>query len=150
MIQHYFSIPYQHFTEKIISAYSLLKIVDGIKAEDVDRLKWIQENTHDKIMVSLWKLDRSINPTKGSAYTSSNRLKFFKNDATPLEIENGEGFIILTEDIIQHYLCEAINEVHVIVTRNIKGYKEEMKIDMDDTTQDTNFFQFGFGVDKKK
>ena len=128
MIQHYFGIPYQAFTEKAITAYALLKAVDGTSEEDIDRIKWIQENTNKNIMVSLWKLDRSVNPSKGQFNIAVQKRRFIRNDSTNIEEEQGVNTIELNEDTIQHYLCEAINEIHDVVVRNIKGYKEEMKI----------------------
>jgi hypothetical protein len=129
MIQHYFGMPYQAFTEKIITAHALLQVVDGVNVEDVARLRWLQENTSEKVMVSMWKLDRSVNPSKGRYETTSNKRRFIRNDATFKEREVGDGLIELDEDAIQHYLCEVINEVHCIVAKNIKGYKEEIKIE---------------------
>jgi len=130
MIQHYFSIPYEDFTSKIITAYGLLNAVDGVPREDLNRIKWIQENTHKDVMVSLWKLDRAVNPTKGEFQQVSFKRRFIRNDAQQTEFETGGGYVELTDDMIQQYLCEAITEVHVIVIKNIKGYKEEMKLDI--------------------
>lgn len=131
MIQHYFGMPYQAFTEKIITAYALLKVVDGVDEDDVSRVRWLQENTHGDIMVSLWKLDRAVNPAKGSFDMCVKKRRFRRNNITIEQEELGAGSIELDEDSMQHYLCEAINEVHEIVVRNIKGYKEELKMDME-------------------
>lgn len=128
MIQHYFGIPYQAFTEKAITAYALLNAVDGTTKEDIDQVKWIQENTHKEIMVSLWKLDRAVNPTKGYFNVTAKKMKFIRNDASMQEVDLGVNTVEMTEDMIQNYLCEAINEIHTIVVKNIKGYKEEMKM----------------------
>jgi hypothetical protein len=119
------------FTEKSISALALLKVVEKVPDEDIERIRWIQLNTHKEIEVSLWKLDRTINPTKGDIETHRHKLVFFKNNVTQEDIETGNGSVSLNEDAVQFYLCEAINEIHQIVTRNIKGYKEEMKMDFD-------------------
>ena len=126
MIQHYFSLKYEDFTGKIISAYAILKTIDETSNEDIEKIKWIQSNTHEDVRVSLWKLDRSVNPTKGDFKIVNNKRSFNKNNATDEDREQGEGSITLTEDSIQHYLCEAINEVHRLVAKNIKNYKEEI------------------------
>jgi len=128
MIQHYFSVPYEDFTSKIITAYGLLNAVENVSKEDLERIKWIQQNTHKDIMVSLWKLDRAVNPTKGDFKQVSYKRRFIKNNTQRTDFEMGKAHIELTDDMIQQYLCEAINEAHFIVVKNIKGYKEEIKL----------------------
>ena len=145
MIQHYFAVQYENFTAKIISAYAILKIVDDAKKEDIERVEWIQKNTHKDIRVSIWKLDRAINPTKGEFSMVVNKRRFSKNKATETERNLGKHTVELTEDSMQHYLCEAINEVHNIVVRNIKGYKEEIPFGLffnSDTKKDVKDFEF--------
>lgn len=126
MIQHYFSVPYEDFTAKVISAIALFKVIDG-KEKDLKRIRYLKENTNEKIRVSVWKLDRAVNPTKGEFKSTTNRRRFIKNDYTQEEKINNTHVIELDEDMMQHHLCEVINEVHTLVCENIKGYKEEMK-----------------------
>ena len=145
MIQNYFGIPFQMFTEKAIAAYALLTVVEGVPEADVARIKWIQENTDSKVMVSLFKLDRSINPGKGTFDINRFKKRFIRNDASQEEVSDGNATIELDEDSMQHILCSAINEVHQIVARNIKGYKEEIKFDgfmMDAGTDASKRFGF--------
>ena len=104
MIQNYFGIPVQMFTEKAIAAYALLTVVEGVTKEDIDMVKWIQENTDEKIMVSLFKLDRSINPGKGNFDPTQHKKRFIRNDATPDEVADGNSSIELDEDGMQHIL----------------------------------------------
>jgi hypothetical protein len=145
MIQHYFGVPYQMFTEKVMTAYALLKAVDNAEEKDIERIRWIQENTHEDLHVSIWKLDRVINPSKGEFKNIVRKMSFIKTGAEDEDIEQGRGMIELTEDKIQHYLCEAINEVHCIVTKNIRGYKEEIKFEGfgDEKSEEMNFSSFG-------
>jgi len=145
MIQNYFGIPFQMFTEKAIAAYALLTVVEGVSEDDINRIKWIQENTNEKIMVSLFKLDRSINPGKGNFDPTQHKKRFIRNDVSDEDVQDGNSQIELDEDRMQHILCSAINEVHQIVAKNIKGYKEEIKFEgfgMDAGTDSSKKFGF--------
>jgi hypothetical protein len=128
MIQHYFATPYQMFTEKIITAYGLLNAVDGVPDDDLSRIRYIMEYTDKDVKVSLWKLDRCINPTKGDFMANNRKLRFQRVDSTIEDVERGTDIIELNEDQIQYYLCKAITELHRIVVTNIKDYKEEIKM----------------------
>jgi len=128
MIQHYFSVPYDNFTAKVMSAISLFEVVDA-KKEDIKKVNWIKNNTHDDVLVSMWKLDKSLNRDKGEFNTVSNKRTYFKNEYTEEEELNSEHKVTLDDHQTYHYLCEAMNNIHKIVSRNIKGYKEEMKFD---------------------
>jgi len=128
MIQHYFSLDYENFTAKLISAIALFKVIDG-KDDNLERINYLKDNTHENIRVSVWKLDRAVNPDKGDFKSTTNKRRFIKNNYSDDEKLMSEHKVELDEDKMQHLLCEVINEVHTLVCNNIKGYKEEMKFD---------------------
>ena len=129
MTQHYFGIAYERFTDKIIAALALFKVMEKFKPADYERVKYIEQSTNEDIEVSIYKLDRNINPTKGDFKTTSVKITFNQNKPTRLTDDKYEdkGKITLTEDEIQYYLCCAIREIHDIICTNLSGYGEEVQ-----------------------
>ena len=126
IIQHYFSIKFEDFTSKMIAALEIFQVIEGYNENDYKRLLWIEDNTNKDIMVSIYKLDRCVNPVKTSFRVTHNKATFIRNDAKPEDVEGGT--ITLEEDQIQYFMCKAIREVNDIVCRNIRDYGEEMKM----------------------
>lgn len=138
LIQHYLGVPYEKFTSKLISAIAVFNVVDY--KEDAEQefdkfckksketLEFIEKNTHKEVMVSLYKLDRVINPTKGEFEPRRTRVEFKRNDHLICKQQGKQIHIILEDLEIQYYLCIAIREVNDIIARIAKYYSEEMKI----------------------
>jgi len=104
---------------------------DSTKMEDLDNdeleIMWIEENTHPKVMVSLYILDRCVNPAKGEFRVTQNRVTFDTNVPDDNDKEMAKQ-VQLTENQIQYYLCKAVRRVNDVVMKNVKGYSEEIPI----------------------
>ena len=136
VVQHYVSLPYQKFTEKIIAALAIFQVIqkqtqDPQKVVEFENdeleIMWIEENTHIKVMIPIYVLDRCVNPTKGEFRVAQNKVTF----DTKIPDENDEDTakqVTLTENQIQKYLCMAIRRVNDIVMKNVKAYSEEIPI----------------------
>lgn len=144
MLEHYFSIAYEDFTSKIIVALTLPKIVEDFNEDDRKRIEFIEENTNEKIMVSLYKLDRCVNPTKGDFKSVIHKRRFIRNDAKQRVARQQQETIELDEDQIQHYLCCAIREVNQIIFKNVKIYDEDFAMPQEEKDDDeTEYDEFG-------
>ena len=131
LIEHFLATEYQDFTEKLIIALTLPKLAD-FDEDNIKTLKFIEQNTHEDIMVSLYKLDRAVNKTKGDFKTITNKRRFLRNDWKKRKALQEDEYIELDEDKIQYYLCNAIREVNQIVFDNIKIYDEDFAMPQED------------------
>jgi len=118
----YMRTPFEDFTSKYILAVGLFQLIDNFKEKDLETLKEIETFTNDKIKVSIYKLDRVVNPTKGNFEITERKFSFIR------EVIDGNRTIELTESQIQQHLCKAIRIVHEIVLRNMKDYKLEQSM----------------------
>jgi len=131
------SIPYQHFTEKVIAALAAFKVLrrdladegrDQVEFEDDEmEVRWIEENTHPKLMISIYILDRCINPSKGEFRVAKQSVTFDSNTPSeddPLTLKQ----VTLTENQMQFFLCSAMRRVNDIIMKNIKAYNDEIPI----------------------
>ena len=137
LVQQYYSTPFQNFTERLACAVSIFEAIKEKETsqkfkDDYARIIWIGENTHEKVMVSLFKLDRHVNPSNKEFCSISNKIRFNKNGNFDDEDDVGRPRITMTEDTIQYYLCNALIEINKIVASNVKPYSDEFKLDMDD------------------
>ncbi|KKL56740.1 hypothetical protein LCGC14_2242410 [marine sediment metagenome] len=78
-------------------------------------------------MVSLYILDRCVNPAKGEFRVTQNRVTFDTNVPDDNDKEMAKQ-VQLTENQIQYYLCKAVRRVNDVVMKNVKGYSEEIPI----------------------
>lgn len=141
MTEHFLSLDYEDFTAKIIVALTFSNIIVKFNKDDKKRLEEIEMDTHKDILVSIYKLDRAVNPTKGEFKSISNKIKFIRNDWKERESANLDSQIELGEDKIQHYLCMAIREVNQIVFKNLRSYNEDFTFpneEDDDDKEKTN------------
>ena len=131
-VQHYVSIPYQKFTEKIIAALAVFQVIER-KTENPDfendelEILWIEENCHPNVMVPVYVLDRCVNPSKGEFRVTANTVTFDTNVPRDDEADMRKQ-VTLTENQIQYYLCNAIRRVNDIIMKNVKSYSEEIPI----------------------
>lgn len=131
-VQHYVSLPYQKFTEKIIAALAIFQVIqrakenEGFEYDELE-LAWIEQNTHEDLCIPIYILDRCVNPTKGEFKPSHNKITF---DTNIPDVDNPEvpKQVTLTENQIQNYLCMAIRRVNDIVMKSVKAYSEEIPI----------------------
>ena len=126
--EHYLSVPFEQFTDKYISALGVLSMIDDFNDDEKDIMNFIESNTMEGIRVSIYTLDRTINPSKGEFNTVKNKIKFHRGDIV-------QEF---TENQIQRFLCLAIRKVYEIVMKNMKNYKLERSIgsyNSNDTTK---------------
>lgn len=121
----YLRTPFENFTDKYILARGIFPLLDKYSEEDFNEIKAIEKHTTPHIKVSLYKLDRDINPTKGEFKLTSRKFSYIQDvpDKTT---------IIITDGNIQHHLCIAIRRVHEIVMKVMKGYKMEQTLGDDD------------------
>src|SRR4030042_958882 len=122
MFQNYMTIAYENFTAKFIAAKSLLTLIDNCDKNRKAEIEYIEENTDCDVNVSLYKLDRNINPTKGEFKACNNKVRFVRNG----DFDNDDKYITLTEDQMQYHLCKCIAKVDFIVLEQMKKYKEEI------------------------
>lgn len=125
-ITRYFNIPFENFTDKLISALGIANLIDEFDKKDKEKLYFIEQNTHKNLMVSFYKLDRVVNPAKGEIKDTEYSFKFKRNEFT----SESDKYITISDGGIQKYLCEAIREVHEILMRNLKDYTIEQKMTM--------------------
>ena len=125
LIEHFLNTPFQNFTEKLVAGFQIESVMD-FDEHDRLRLEFIEQNTNENIMVSLYILDRFVNPEKGARVTKTISKEFRTNVYD--EITQQYKMITIPEDKAQMILCEAIREVCQIVSRNVKGYNDEMKL----------------------
>ena len=143
MLEHYFSLLYEDFTSKIIVALTIPELIEGFDKDDFDRLKFIEENTCEKAMVSIYKLDRAVNPSRGEFKSVLNKRKFIRNDFKVREARQQPIHIELDEDQMQHFLCCAVREINQIIFKNVKMYDEDFALPQEDKEDDTNYDEFG-------
>ena len=121
--------PFEDFSSKMMIALTFPRIVSTFNDVAAKRLIWIKENTHKDVMVSLWKLDRAVNPNKKAFVVSvTNKRRYLRNDAKVKKMLEQMEYIELDEDQIQYYLCEAILEVEQIIHENLKNFNEDFQM----------------------
>ena len=122
----YLETPFEDFTSKLILAIGLIELIDDFDETDKEKLFTIEKFTHSNVRVSLYQLDRVVNPAKGEFSTIDPKFRF------NTVLDNGDKkTIALTGNIIQKYLCIAIRQVHQIIIKNMKRYKIEHSSDGD-------------------
>jgi len=137
----YLRTPFEDFTAKYILARGIFQLLDNLDKEDIVELKEIERYTSPEVRVSLYKLDRAVNPTKGEFKTVAKKFEF------NMDYENNPGKITLTDDEIQNILCVAIRRIHEIIMKVMKSYKVEQSMDgMDGEESDENLKEM-FGDD---
>lgn len=133
--EHYLSIDFQNFSEKLIAVFGLLQLMDpndtgNFNETDKRRLKEIERLTTKKIRVPLYVLDRVVYREQEGRRNATNvdpgkrRHRFKRREVH----HNEDQEITLIEDEIRAELCMAIREVHDILSRNMAPYKIEMAL----------------------
>ena len=92
MTQHYFSISYEKFTDKLIAGMGIFRVISSaplgavtnkkesiLDGDDYKRLLFIEEDTHENLSIPLYKLDRVVNPHKGNFQAIKNYTEFITN-----------------------------------------------------------------------
>lgn len=120
-------IPKQKFTDIIIQALAMTRLISDFDKNDLLRLEWLRDNTHKDVKRSMFELDRYVDETHGRI---SNKHISFPNGKT------------LSQDRIQNYLCLAVSEIYQIIYSNFKDYKVEEKLNLDQ--EETNEFTEGW------
>ena len=122
VLAQYLRTPFEQFTDKFILAMGFFQLFDKTDNKDIEELKCIEKWTTEETRVSLYKLDRAVNPTKGE-FSQGQHSKRFERD---VKGDTKKKEIKLTEDQMQQRLCIAIRRVHEIVMKYLKDYKIEM------------------------
>jgi len=120
----YLRTPFETFTDKYILARGIFQALDKkeYSEKDFKELEMIELWTDEKTKVSLYKLDRVVNPSKGDFTVTDHKFTFKR------EIKTGNPSVTITENEIQNRLCIAIRRVHDIVMRTLKDYKIEQSM----------------------
>ena len=126
MITHYFSIPFEQFRAKFISAIGLFTMIEKPNPSDFKKILYIEKNTHPEVMVSWYKMCRHYD--RDTDNDKKQFVKFRRNDWQMRETKGLEKDIALSKDEIDRYLSMQMREVHNLVIKNIKYYNEDMKI----------------------
>jgi hypothetical protein len=121
VFRKYLETPFEDFTSKLILAIGIFEVLDKFDPKDLEDLKRIEKNTTDELGISLYKLDRVVNPVKGEFKYTDNKFSFNSS------IKHHS--ITLTENEIQVNLCQAIRRVNDIVFKNLKPYKIEQSFE---------------------
>lgn len=128
--QKYLDLSFEQFTDKAILALSVFELIS--KNDEIievrDKVVWLIENTHPDVMVSLFKLDRRVDPTKGNISEAQKLFVMIKNNYTQEQKNNGEHRIRLKEDQIQYYLCGCIMRINNLLTKVLKDYNLTLKV----------------------
>lgn len=122
----YMATDFESFTAKYMLAKGMFQLLEPADFSQVeyDKIIKIGKYTHPDVQVSLYKLDRVINPSKGEFSIVAKKFTFNRED-------NSET-VTLDENAIQKYLCMAISEVHDIMMRIMKKYKIEQSMETGD------------------
>jgi hypothetical protein len=129
---HFIQTRFDDFSERYSQAISIFELIESPIQADKKRIYEFQEAVSKEMPISLWILDRHINPEKCEFSTVNHFIAF--------EIKNSNGSVTekrFTENQIQKALCNAMVEVNQIIMRNIKNYQFEMPIHTP-TTEDKN------------
>ena len=137
----YLKTPFEFFTDKYILARGVFNLLEegAYNKADYDEIIFIETFTHPDVKVSLYKLDRNVNPSKGEFKTVENKFTYYQ------ETPENEA-ITLTDSQAQNYLCIAIRRVHEIMMRIMKDYKIEHSMNNDN--DESNEIDMGFTKDK--
>jgi len=136
LAQNYFATPFERFTERIVRALALFKVIEAPNKEDYEFIKFVEENTDKKLRVSIYKLDRIVNPSKGQFNVVDNKARFIRNGLENCE-NDSEKYVELTEQEIHGAMCVAMRKVNDIVAKNLRDYSIEMKLPKDDFLEGT-------------
>lgn len=139
-INNYFLIPFQDFSEKIISALGFLEIVkvdyddNNISDEskeldkDIDRIKWLIRFTNDSLGINLYSIDRWVNPNG----VIDNKVIFRIDKQHKLRNKYPRGRLFSKDNaddyLLQKYLMIAVNECHVIVMKYLGKYSKDFML----------------------
>jgi len=120
----YMATPFEDFTSKYILARGIFQLLEekDYKKDDFETIRKIEKWTDDKTKISLYKLDRVVNPSKGDFQTTINKFTFYR------DVVEGKKEITLDENKIQDILCVAIRQVHEIIMHVMKDYKIEQSM----------------------
>lgn len=123
-------IPPQNFTEKLMAAKELIVHIpldeSGKIKKILDRLNWIERNTHENLYISFYELDMWVNPTgaKDKAITFYISADAEKESSDYYE-ENRDGRrfsrLELGDYKVQKYLCLAIMEVQMLISQALSS-----------------------------
>lgn len=128
---HYLSIGFQNFSEKLIAVFGLLQLMDykgegNFDEDDKQRLRVIERLTTQEVRVPLYVLDRVVYREQESRKAEAGPIGKRKHRFRRREVDHDSPQEIdLTEDEIRGHLCMAIREVHEIMSRNMAPYKIE-------------------------
>lgn len=142
MVQNYFAIPIDQATARIIAALGIFEAIDKQIDADADRIQFIENYTHEKIGISIYVLDRNINESNKETKVASYSVDFHQKQGHKLVHYKEDNCIKLSSNEMQEVLMKAVREIHEILIRNIKAYKEEFKLpDVDIDEDDGSIFE---------
>ena len=132
VFNHYLSVDYDSFTAKAISALGVLRTMtenDKVN-EDIETIKKIISITSEDLYLSMYVLDRWVNPDSVVDNTLTLKVSVDAPDKMKVTYRNGRTF---TKDsgsdyFLQKKLCEAIAKIHLIVMKNIRNYNVDFEV----------------------
>ena len=126
VFNHYLSVSFDDFTSKAISGLGVLRTLESDESleNDIAEIKRIIDITSDDLFVSMYVLDRWVNPEATIDNTLIVSLCDDAPDVLKNKYRNGRTF---SKDkgsdyYLQKKLCEAIAEIHLIVMKHISLY----------------------------
>jgi hypothetical protein len=131
----YLSIPFEDFTAKYVTARGLFMLMDSFDKDDEKKMKSFEEKISDKVPISLYKLDRYVNPSKREFDTSVGTVIFKYMQGRDIKS------VSLDEAEIQQLLCVAIREVHEIILKNMKKYQLEQPVNYGESADEVDILK---------
>ena len=126
VFNHYLSVAFEDFTAKAISGLGVLRTLDSDDdlENDIIKIKRIIDITSDDLFLSMYVLDRWVNPDSTIDKTLILNISDEAPDILKYKYRNGRTFSkdVGSDYFLQKKLCEAIAEIHLIVMKHIASY----------------------------
>src|SRR6056297_550992 len=131
--QRYMSVPFEDYKEKLISALGLFELDDSISEEEKKKVYDIEKNTHEKIKVNFYVLERYL----------INKKQEINHTDNIIQVKNHEGkWLKLREITIGKYLSIAIRRVNQYTLKHFKDYMIEQKMNYQtDTSKNDDYME---------
>ena len=139
-LEKFLNTSQEDFTSIIITAISLSELIDEFDSGDKERLRWLRDFVHEDLMISIFKLDRLVDPTQ--IVGDPMKMEFpveFKSDVLKDNVDDSRKKIKRYTNDIQKYLCNVTTEVSQIIFRNFKDYNDEFSLISKDSNKDVSF-----------
>ena len=117
---------YEDFTSFCITALSIAESSLSFDKKDIQRIKWIIDNTNENLQTSIYKLDRFVDPSKVSDDPTNYSFQItFTSDKLIEEGSDTRQQIKLKTEDLQKHMCNAVQEINRILYKYLSLYNED-------------------------